>query len=754
MRKYFLFIFLIGFSILSAQSGINPVAEFYKGTGQYPAWTNNIKWGNTINMATYATGANNFEKFENARDQLYLQGGGVLYYPAGTYDFSDIPGDVPSGRGLMLKKGVVILGETPVTNKLAADDGTLTLPTKFKFSYVKKNVTVNGVASTGDIPRMWNLVGITTGAANEQLKDVDNVGICWVNLDGATIYFGAQFNWGGTWSTAGSWLSPQVKTSWTSRKPDGTHYLDPFTGQIPNSNYVGAGKGRIVFGCQLDNSTPSNDVIDIGFGASGFHTYRFSGRISVYGSNVFIANNAVTKPVKCFRYDQKVNYRTNATPYNFAPKQDIEPILFDYAKALGIDVNKSLIGFSPVNRKDLLKSAYYEDDIVIIDNWVYSHGNKGYEVAGEWVVMRRNKNVRDFLQDGDNVYNVGTPWRLTMDGYQVSYEIDDNMARAIDLGGKSLWIDSCYYNNTGSNPGNDGEGILCQRLNDIEIFSWAFTHNTQGPGGDDSYIGGWNVYNIGHLNFKNTVRGFVGEAKTDIDTMTACAFVDNITGSIAVQGYPKEPVITVCPTSVPAPPSNIIVVTDDINKRVKITWKDNATNEIGYRIDRRSVGTTSWTKIAYRPLQGNVTTNDLGYPNLGNPNLPLWYDYLAPQGVGLEYRVVAINCDDNDLGASTTVSTSPLTTSIEEILSKIFFSLYPNPSNQSAFMNYQLIENSNVKIVMIDLLGQETIEIVNEKQIAGEHIINLDISGFPNGIYFMRMSVNDRQSIQKLIINK
>ena len=58
-------------------------------------------------MAQYNIGANDFEKFENARDFLAANGGGVLYYPAGTYDFRDHPTG-PMGRGLMLKTGVVI----------------------------------------------------------------------------------------------------------------------------------------------------------------------------------------------------------------------------------------------------------------------------------------------------------------------------------------------------------------------------------------------------------------------------------------------------------------------------------------------------------------------------------------------------------------------------------------------------------------------------------------------------------------------
>ena len=91
----------------------NPVAAYYSGDRGYPAWTERIQWSNVIDMKAYAKGQTNFEKFENARDELAAKGGGVLYYPAGTYEFTDGPFDGPAGRGLMLKGGVVIRGEAP-----------------------------------------------------------------------------------------------------------------------------------------------------------------------------------------------------------------------------------------------------------------------------------------------------------------------------------------------------------------------------------------------------------------------------------------------------------------------------------------------------------------------------------------------------------------------------------------------------------------------------------------------------------------
>src|SRR5262245_52190076 len=120
---------LLAPAVRAADPTDNPVATFYAGPEGYPAWTDAFRWSNVINLNTYAKGNTTYEKFERARDEL-AERGGVLYYPAGTYDFSTMP----PGRGLMLRHGIVIRGEAPPGRPLARD-GKLELPTKFVFGF-------------------------------------------------------------------------------------------------------------------------------------------------------------------------------------------------------------------------------------------------------------------------------------------------------------------------------------------------------------------------------------------------------------------------------------------------------------------------------------------------------------------------------------------------------------------------------------------------------------------------------------------
>ena len=75
---------------------------------------------------------------------------------------------------------------------------------------------------------------------------------------------------------------------------------------------------------------------------------------------------------------------------------------------------------------------------------------------------------------------------------------------------------------------------------------------------------------------------------------------------------------------------------------VKVAWAASASNGgIGFRVERR-IGEGKWQVIAYRPPR----------PQGDADNPQEWVDFTAPPRKELTYRVVAVNADDTDKGAS------------------------------------------------------------------------------------------------------
>lgn len=802
LRYLLVLLIFISAKDLAAQ---NPLAAYFGPHDGYPAWTDRIRWDNRINMAAYSNGSTDFEKFENARDQLYAAGGGVLYYPAGTYDFSNIPSnlsDSANGRGLMLKSGVVIMGEEPTTGQSAIQtNGNLALRTKFVFKYNTKQVMAgagcpdssvsiptygNGgrryrrtgpigpgtpTPSSGLVPAMWNLIGITP-AAGQQLKEVNHVGILWVELEGAIIYFGPQMTWNQTWSDLSGWEADKVRPSWANRVPDGTHYMDQFVGMNRNSGrFEGAGSGRIVFGCQFVNSAPHNEVIDYSGNFKNpdpngiqyeFGTYRFGARCAVYGSDVLVANNSMPKPTKCFNHDQWTFGFINGVGSMYKGYA-VRTVTYDYAKTHGIDVNKQAVG-NAQNRTSLTESPYYLENVIIRDNWVYNHGSKGFEFAGKWVIVKGNRNERDYLADGDNVYNLPYVNLNTFHEYAIPDVNGDNMSRGYDYGGWNAWIDSNYYSNVGSTPGNDGEGIMCQRHGGVEVFSMAITNNSQSVTGK-GYMAAYDVHTIGFLQMWNLTK-FVGNYKAN--TMSDVTILENYNVANPSQllynangngplmyltGASANVVDTMLFCSAPTSPVDSLIVT----KRpyaVHLRWRDNADNEAGYRIER-SINGGPWRTVVIRPRQKTnllFTYRDLSNGGSINPptrfNEPEWIDYNLPTSAGGQYRVVTMTCDPNDTSAvsfpSDTVTVTGLAASqVPQII------VYPNPTVGGKFI-VQSSSNDILQVELINPLGQIVLPAITNQQ-NGQ--ISVNTQNLTPGLYRIMIKASNHRVIKSLVIS-
>ena len=85
---------------------------------------------------------------------------------------------------------------------------------------------------------------------------------------------------------------------------------------------------------------------------------------------------------------------------------------------------------------------------------------------------------------------------------------------------------------------------------------------------------------------------------------------------------------------------------------------------------------------------------------------------------------------------------------------------YPNPFNPSTTINYSLPYESNVKIIVYNLIGEVVKELANSTQQAGEYTIRFNANGFSSGIYFYSINASsidgkhNYQSVRKMTLLK
>lgn len=79
---------------------------------------------------------------------------------------------------------------------------------------------------------------------------------------------------------------------------------------------------------------------------------------------------------------------------------------------------------------------------------------------------------------------------------------------------------------------------------------------------------------------------------------------------------------------------------------------------------------------------------------------------------------------------------------------------YPNPFNPQTNINFDIIKEDNVRIVVYDLLGREVETLFNSKLVPGKYKIDFNALNYASGMYFYRIETGDFVDIKKMVIVK
>jgi len=79
---------------------------------------------------------------------------------------------------------------------------------------------------------------------------------------------------------------------------------------------------------------------------------------------------------------------------------------------------------------------------------------------------------------------------------------------------------------------------------------------------------------------------------------------------------------------------------------------------------------------------------------------------------------------------------------------------YPNPFNATTTLSYSLAENSEVKLEVFNILGQKVSTVVDEYQNAGFKTVNWNASSVSSGLYFYKLTTDNKQLTKRLTIIK
>jgi photosystem II stability/assembly factor-like uncharacterized protein len=114
-------------------------------------------------------------------------------------------------------------------------------------------------------------------------------------------------------------------------------------------------------------------------------------------------------------------------------------------------------------------------------------------------------------------------------------------------------------------------------------------------------------------------------------------------------------------------------------------------------------------------------------------------------------------CGQNGIVKKTTNGGSPI--GIHRVSTEIpndylLLQKYPNPFNPNTIINFKIVKGDFVKLTVYDLLGRETVILVNEELKPGTYETDFDGSNLPSGVYYYKITTGDFTQTKKMVLLK
>ncbi len=84
---------------------------------------------------------------------------------------------------------------------------------------------------------------------------------------------------------------------------------------------------------------------------------------------------------------------------------------------------------------------------------------------------------------------------------------------------------------------------------------------------------------------------------------------------------------------------------------------------------------------------------------------------------------------------------------------KLNVDIYPNPARDAAKVRVDLPKGGDATMELIDLQGRVVSQIPNEYLGTGVNVIDLDLNGLSQGLYFFNLKVGAYSAVSKLMVN-
>ena len=183
-----------------------------------------------------------------------------------------------------------------------------------------------------------------------------------------------------------------------------------------------------------------------------------------------------------------------------------------------------------------------------------------------------------------------------------------------------------------------------------------------------------------------------------------------------------------------------------MNGKVMLNWSTaTESNNVGWEIEYRQPTmdngqqkNTEFRKVGFVAGKGTTTEKQ---------SYSFAVSSLQSSVSVAEFRLKQLDSDGKiSYSNALTIDLTPVTFGLSQN--------YPNPFNPVTVINYQLAADSDVRLVVYDLLGREVASLVNEKKAAGFYTVSFNATNISTGVYFYKLTAGNFTEIKKMTLMK
>jgi hypothetical protein len=129
-----------------------------------------------------------------------------------------------------------------------------------------------------------------------------------------------------------------------------------------------------------------------------------------------------------------------------------------------------------------------------------------------------------------------------------------------------------------------------------------------------------------------------------------------------------------------------------------------------------------------------------------------WTDRDVVNGTTYTYSLVSVDVNGNREDAGTVEATPSLNNAV--VTEYALHQNFPNPFNPETAIMFDLVDAGNVKLTVVNVLGQTVASLVNGHMDAGRHTVSFNARELPSGVYLYTIEANGFMAQKKMVLMK